>query len=171
VDTARRLVLVRHAKAADAPTDLVRPLSARGRRDAAAIGQLLAGRELAVDLVVVSPALRARQTWEAAETALSSKARVRVDDRVYENVPDRLLEIIHDTPTEVRVLAVVGHNPSMAGLAALLDDGTGDRPAARELTSGFATAAVAVYDVPAEWAGLQPHAATLQAFVVARADG
>ena len=69
---AHRLVLVRHAKASsDDPrlADAERPLTDRGRRDAAAVGRWLAARDLRPDLVLCSTSLRTRQTWAAALAA------------------------------------------------------------------------------------------------------
>ncbi|HZI98950.1 MAG TPA: histidine phosphatase family protein, partial [Actinomycetales bacterium] len=61
----RRLLLIRHAKAApdDDGGDHGRGLTARGRRDAAAIGRWLADNDLVPDLVLCSDARRARETW------------------------------------------------------------------------------------------------------------
>src|SRR3954453_9424386 len=62
----RRLVLVRHAQAAQGEVDADRTLTERGARQAAAIGAWLAQTGLIPDRVVVSPARRAQQTWELA---------------------------------------------------------------------------------------------------------
>ena len=64
-----RLILLRHGKAeADAPTgqDFDRALTGRGRRDAALVARELAEAGSAPDLVLVSPAVRAKETWEEA---------------------------------------------------------------------------------------------------------
>jgi len=65
----RRLMLLRHAKTeTDAPSgrDQDRRLDERGRRDAAEIGSWIARHPPFPDLVQVSPAVRAKQTWELA---------------------------------------------------------------------------------------------------------
>ena len=163
----QRLVLIRHAKAADGPSDLVRPLAARGHHDAPAIGAFLAGHGIQVDRALVSPALRARQTW--SDTGLQATETV-VDDRIYDNEVDSLLAAVQDTPTTIRTLVLVGHNPSFGELAEALDDGSGDPAARRELRSGFPTSAVAIYGPTREWAVLQPSSARLLAFGVGRGD-
>ena len=66
----RRLLLVRHAQAAAGPVDAERPLTKRGALHAAAIGSWLAQAGLVPDRVLVSPARRALQTWERANTSL-----------------------------------------------------------------------------------------------------
>lgn len=167
--TARRLVLVRHAKAADGSPDLRRPLAPRGLRDATAIGSWLADNGLVPDLAVVSPALRTVQTWQQATAALSTRPGVEEDERIYGNSVDALLEVVRETAHEVGTLALVGHNPSMAALADELDDRTGERDVRDELhRRGFPTSAVAVFAVDAAWADLELHGARLTAFCAPR---
>ena len=59
----RRLILIRHAKAADPEgvEDHGRPLSDRGRDAAAEIGRWMAENRLLPDEIVVSDAMRTRQ--------------------------------------------------------------------------------------------------------------
>lgn len=155
-----RLVLIRHAKAADGDVDLERPLTDAGRRDAAAIGVLLRELESAPDRAVVSPSRRTVQTWEQAAIA----GAPILDERVYDNTPEALLAVIRETPTNTRTLAVVGHNPSISELAGMLDDGSGDPAATAELHTGFPAAAVAVFELPPAFAELEPGTASLIAF-------
>jgi phosphohistidine phosphatase len=167
----RQLILVRHAKAADdGPSDLERPLAPRGRRDSAAIGRSLAQSGIAADRVVVSPALRARHTWDAAQAELGDEVDTVIDDRVYDNTVAALLDVIHDTPDSVHALVVVGHNPSIGELAGALADSEGDSDARRELAAGYPTSAVAVFDLPGGWAEVHPHSATLSSFETPRGD-
>jgi phosphohistidine phosphatase len=161
-----RLVLIRHAKAADGPVDVDRPLTARGRRHAAAIGTWLEQAGAVPDRVAVSPALRARQTWENAGASLTTPVQPTVDARIYDNTVETLLAAVRDTPGDVRTLAVVGHNPSVAELAGVLDDGRGNPTARRDLDAGFRTGGVAVFVLPTPFAGLAPGGAELLDFAV-----
>jgi phosphohistidine phosphatase len=163
----RRLVLIRHAKSADGPIDIERPLAPRGRRDAPAIGRFLHDASIVPDLVVVSPATRAGQTWKAVRRALP-EVRASVDERIYDNTVEALLAVVHGTDAEVRTLGLVGHNPSFEELAGALDDGSGDTDARRRMHEKFPTSAVAVFAVPTAWADVQPATATLTAFEVPR---
>ncbi len=163
------LVLVRHAKAAaEGRTDAERPLADRGRVDAPAIGRWLADQGVVPDLVVVSPARRARQTWELAAGALGTLAPA-VDERVYRNTLDDLLDVVRATPDVVETLVLVGHNPSIEVLAAALDDGAGPLDARLALAEKYPTSGVAVLDVHGPWAGIARGSATLAAFGVPRA--
>jgi phosphohistidine phosphatase len=167
----RQLILVRHAKASDdGATDLQRPLSGRGRRDAAAIGAALAALDAPIDRAAVSPALRARQTWDAARAALPGEVSTDVDDRIYDNTVAALLAVVNDTADTVRALAIIGHNPSLAEFAGEIDDGAGDADARTRLAGGLSTAAVAVFDVAVEWADVRAGAGTLRHLTVPRGD-
>jgi phosphohistidine phosphatase len=68
----------------------------------------------------------------------------------------------------VSVLVVVGHNPTMAYLAQLLDDGSGDDEAGSQMARGFPTGALAVFDVAGSWTELDLASARLVAFHVGR---
>ncbi|CCH88660.1 Phosphohistidine phosphatase, SixA [Modestobacter italicus] len=158
----RRLVFVRHAQAAAAPVDVDRPLTPHGRERAAALGSWLAASGLVPDRVLVSPATRARETWEGA----GAGQRPVVDERVYDNTAEALLEAVRETPADVAVLAVVGHNPSIGELTAALDDGAGDPAARRDAAAGFPTGGVVVFDLDRPFAELAPGTARLVAFAV-----
>src|SRR5215204_6056952 len=119
--TTRQLVLVRHAKSGEGAVDRDRPLADRGVAEAPAVGRWLAGHRIAPDRVVVSPARRARQTWELAAAELGPAVRPVIDDRVYRNTVEDLLEVVRDTPAEVTTLAIVGHNPGLQDFAIALD--------------------------------------------------
>lgn len=165
----RQLLLIRHAKAEPhGEVDIERRLAKRGRADAAAIGRWLAEHELIPDRVVVSPAARARQTWRLAAKAAGVTAKPVVDERIYRNTVDDLLQAAAQTPRVVQTLAIVGHNPSMEDLAVALDDGTGDATARTELTSNYPTGGVAVFAVGADWSGLGAGTGTLVGFGVPR---
>lgn len=161
----RRLLLVRHATAADGPVDVDRPLTADGEERAAAIGAWLRGTRVAPDRVLVSPARRAVRTWELAGASLSGPSPV-VDARLYDNTVEDLLEVIGETPDGAAMVAVVGHNPSIGVLASELDDGRGDPGARSRLQAGFPAGGVAVFDLAAAYHDLGPGAATLRAFSV-----
>jgi phosphohistidine phosphatase len=165
---AGQLVVIRHAKAGEAPLDIERPLTERGLRDAAAIGDWLRDQVIAPDHAVVSPARRAMQTWLGAAAQLEHAPEAVIDERVYENTMDLLLDIVAETAEGVRSLVLVGHNPAFAALAYELDDGVGDAQARREMHDRFPTSAVAVFDVAGPWAAVAEGAGTLSAFAAPR---
>jgi phosphohistidine phosphatase len=155
----RRLLLIRHAQAGNAPLDADRPLTEHGTGQARAIGAWLAERALVPDRVVVSPARRAAQTWATAAAQLTS-VDPTVDARIYDNTFDAVLAAIRETPDAIRCLAVVGHNPSIGGLAHELGD--------RSFDSGFPAGGVAVLELPGPYAALEPGTARLTAVHLGR---
>jgi phosphohistidine phosphatase len=164
--TTRQLVLVRHAKAGEGAVDRDRALAERGVAEAPALGRWLAERGIAPDRVVVSPARRARQTWELAAAELGPTAEPVLDDRIYDDTVEDLLEIVHETPAEVRTVAIVGHNPGIQDLAIALDDGRGDEAGRTEMRIKYRTGGVAVFDVGDSWADVR--SATLTGFAAPR---
>lgn len=88
---------------------------------------------------------------------------------LYSAEPQTVIDLIRETPEQARCVAVVGHNPVMAYLASLVDDGSGDDGAAAELTTGgFPTCSLAVFEYDGDWADLDVGFARLVAFHVGR---
>lgn len=111
------LVVLRHAKSAwpDGVDDEDRPLAARGRRDARAAGRWLR-EHVAVDLVVCSPALRTRQTWEHVQAELGGAPEFRLDERIYDASLDDLVDVVRGLPSAAGTVLLVGHNPGLTEL-------------------------------------------------------
>jgi phosphohistidine phosphatase len=166
--TPTRLVLVRHAKAKPEGADVARPLAARGRADAVEIGRWLATRGIEPDHVIVSPALRALQTWELAGGELFATTPVHVDGRVYANTVDDLYDVVRESPQQVGTVVVVGHNPSMEALSVALDDGGGDATAVANWNERFPTSGVAILTVACDWADIAAGGGRLEAFAAPR---
>jgi len=158
-------VLVRHAKAEPfASTDQVRDLTDRGRREARAAGAYLREHSVLPDHAVVSSSLRTRATWELMEEEMRSGAKAVFDESVYAGSVDVVLEALRFVPEETRVLAFVGHQPSIGYLAHLLDDGEGDPMALHSMLHGFPTSSVGLFDVEVAWQDLGPETGRLVDF-------
>jgi len=164
--TTRRLVLVRHAKAAQEGADRDRRLARRGTTEAPAIGRWLAEQQIAPDRAVVSPARRARETWTLAAAELGPTAEPELDERVYRNTVEDLLAVIRETPAALSTLAIIGHNPAIQDLAIAFDDRDGDADGRRQLVEKYPTSAVAVFAVADPWAAAST--GTLVSFAVPR---
>ena len=149
-------------------TDHQRELTGRGRADAEAAGTWLAGNGLVPDAALVSAARRARQTWEALAHGAGWQLEAVYDDGLYAADPDTVLDQVHTLPDKVGTAVVVGHNPTIASLALLLDDGDGDHRATTEMAAGFPTCALAVLSYDGTWSDLGPGSATVTAFHVPR---
>lgn len=156
----RRLVLLRHAKSAwpEGKADAERPLAGRGRRDAPAAGRWLRDHVADIDLVVCSPAVRARQTWDLVSAELDALLRVRYDERLYGACAEDLLAVTRELPQRAPTVLLVGHNPGLEDLVELL---TG---AVRPLR----TSAVVVLTCPGNWADAGPRSSALEEFATPR---
>jgi phosphohistidine phosphatase len=160
------LILFRHAKAEQASPGLEdsrRPLTERGRRDAAIMGKTLAG--LDIDTVLVSTAQRTRETWEAAAREISNPPRPSFESGLYMCSTRDLLKRLREVPDNTHNLVVLGHNPTLHELALQLavNDAT---LAAHEIRTKFPTAAMAIFRLPtAAWEKLGPGFVELERFL------
>jgi phosphohistidine phosphatase len=158
--TLRTLILLRHAKAetpGEVP-DFDRSLTDRGTSDADAAGAWLADERLHPDLVICSPAKRTRQTWQAASVALTQGSpghgapEVHYEDQLYYGGRTEVFDLLRAVPDTVRTILVVGHNPTMSDVSALLiPDQQWDGVATELKTSGLA-----VHTSEAAWSETQP---------------
>jgi phosphohistidine phosphatase len=160
---------MRHAKAEQvASSDMERALADRGRAQAADAGRWLAGTGFEPDHVLVSSALRARETWEAVAEAAGWSLEPEPETGLYAAGPDAALDLVRLVPGECRSLMVIGHNPTVGYLAQLLSDGTGDEAAASEMTAGYPTCALTLFSYDGAWAELELGTARVEAFHVGR---
>ena len=139
----RRLILFRHAKAeprSPGGQDIERPLSPRGRDDAAIMGAVLARAGLAPDLALVSPARRARDTWQWARDAFPDAA-MEVRSGLYNAAPEGVAAELDAGTDGAGTVMVVGHNPGLQELAvSLLSDGDASAADIDRVSADFATA-------------------------------
>ena len=166
-DEVRRLLVMRHAKAEPvAATDHARRLAERGRRDAEEAGRWARAEGVLPDHAFVSTAARAHETWTAFRLGADLELEAELDGGLYSAGPDSAIEVLRTAPSEAATVMVVGHNPTMAHLVHLLDDGGADPVAFAEVSAGFPTSAVAVLEVGGAWADLEMAAARIVAFHV-----
>ena len=161
----RRLILTRHAKSSwDDPLigDHDRPLNRRGLRAALELGEWLASRGYLPDEVLCSSALRTAETWAAVERApLEVLPAVSIQHDLYQATADFMLRLVQRASGDTVML--IGHNPGMAELAALL-------PATPPLDPEFRkypTAATLVLDFHVDsWAEVKPGSGVVLDFFV-----
>lgn len=164
----KTIYLLRHAKSVprDRPMeDIDRPLSARGRDDAAAMAVHLAEAGIEPALVLCSSARRTRETLERAMPGLSPKAAVVIEEELYDAESDDLLRRLHGIEGMIGSVMLIGHNPAMEDLARRLVNG-GDAAAEARLRKKFPTGALAVLEAAIDdWRDLDAGGAKLTAFV------
>ncbi|MBM7520526.1 SixA phosphatase family protein [Nocardioides nitrophenolicus] len=169
MEKQRLLVVVRHAKAEQfAPSDVERVLSDRGREDGRALGAWLGGFGVVPDVAYVSYAARTRETWDVVAAGAGWRLAPRIDGNLYGTDEEGVFELIRTTPADADTVVVIGHNPTMAMLVQLLDDGEGEASGAVELGS-FPTSAAAVFEVAGPWEDVAAMGGRLVAFEVGRA--
>ncbi|MFE9094861.1 SixA phosphatase family protein [Streptomyces sp. NPDC007264] len=158
----RRIVLFRHAKA-DWPqvSDHERPLADRGRMDAAVAGRKLADTGIPFDLALCSTATRTRETWKLAVQELPQRPKTVYEERLYEASPGELIAVVNETAGDVRNVLLIGHNPSIQGLAEILTGAAEGDARERMTRRGFPAAAFAVLSFDGSWKSLEPGVATL----------
>ena len=159
-----RLLLIRHAKSSwadPALPDRERPLNGRGRRAAARIGDHLRAEGLVPELILCSPAVRARETLKRSGL---DAAEVRIEPSVYEAEERDLLELVYALGEDVPNVALIGHDPSMHELASMLA-GDDEREPAERVRERFPTGAVAVFEVDTTWQETSPDRTSLVAFI------
>jgi len=169
----RRLMLLRHAKTENnAPSgrDQDRRLDDRGHKDAAEIGNFIAGHPPFPNCVLVSPAVRAHQTWEVAWAAMKNSVpapRVELLPELYGADPAQMLQTIRDASvSDPKQLMVIGHNPGMHELALALTDGGGDTAGRRALSDNLPTSGLAIFHFAiGDWADVAFRRGRLALFV------
>jgi len=117
----KQLLLCRHAKSSwNNPTlaDIDRPLNKRGKRNAAIMGQRLARRGMVPDLILTSPAKRARKTAVRLCRGMTiSKRVIRIDAAIYDTDVSGLLKIIDKIDDSHNRVMLIGHNCELTLLA------------------------------------------------------
>jgi phosphohistidine phosphatase len=171
----RRLMLLRHAKTeTEAPSgkDHDRRLDDRGRNDAADVGVWMARHRHVPDLVLVSTAVRAQQTWQIVTGAMKAKSKAMPQPLVadvpelYGAGPSQLLQVIRAIDVEnPQRLLLVGHNPGLHELALGLI-GSGDAAGRKVLGENLPTSGMAVIDFPIlDWNDVSFKGGRLELFV------
>ncbi|WP_267118708.1 SixA phosphatase family protein, partial [Xanthomonas sacchari] len=92
-----------------------------GLAEAEAAGRWLLEQRLVPDRVLCSPARRARETPEAV-LELTGYVEQRLEPRIYEATSGTLADLL-DGQRDVERLLLVGHNPGLERLAALMHSG------------------------------------------------
>lgn len=142
----KTLYVLRHAKSSWENTDLAdfdRPLNDRGRTAAPFMGEVMRDNEFVPEVILSSPAIRARDTAHLVKEAAGLAAEIVHKDRIYEASPHTLQYIAASIDDRFDSAMIVGHNPGMEGFVRLLTGKLEPMP----------TAALAVIDLDiSDWA-------------------
>lgn len=131
------------------------------------MGQHIARRLGAPDLIVCSTALRAMETARLVAAELTPRPPIDHDRGLYVCGADALLRRIHALDPELGSIMIVAHNPDLHELAFTLA-ATGSDQQMAALRRKFPTGALAVltFDVPT-WSAVQIGQGRLDEFTLA----
>ena len=162
----KTLTLLRHAKSGwDAPVarDFERPLNARGRRAARAMGRELRRLGLGFDQVLASPATRVTETLTELAQGYGHAVDTSFDEAIYLAPVETLLALVHAADDSDARLLLVGHNPGMEQLALLLSGAGALRD---QVASKYPTGALAEIGFPVRhWHEIAPGEGRLARFI------
>lgn len=164
----RRITIVRHAKAAPddgALGDHARPLNARGREDALALGAWLKESHALPQVILCSTATRTRETLAALKLDLP----VVLTDKLYLASVGEMIALLQEEDDANQHVMLIGHNPGMHALVVSLAREYVREDDAEAVMLKFPTSALASMTVDcARWKDLAPQSATVDAFRLAR---
>lgn len=113
--------MLRHAKAITGKLNMPdqdRPLSERGFKDAARLGERIHKKGIHFDLILSSSAIRAITTAQLIINRLDLKnSNILIDPKVYQASDQEILGLISLFHKKYDHLLLIGHNPSLAVLA------------------------------------------------------
>jgi phosphohistidine phosphatase len=120
----KTIILVRHAKSSWSDLrldDFDRPLNKRGKRNAPFMGQKLKEKQIMPDIILSSPAKRARKTAIAIAKAIDfPKKKIIFDDNMYHSDAMYLFELVKNQDDGNQTIMLFGHNPDFNDLADIL---------------------------------------------------
>jgi len=120
----KNLYLIRHAKSSWKDTslpDFERPLNKRGKGDAPDMGRRLHHRGVQADMLLSSPAVRAKKTAVAVAREIGfPEEKIDFRSGLYHASPLAMQEKIAQVDDKVATLFLVGHNPGLTDLACQL---------------------------------------------------
>ena len=160
------LTLLRHAKAAVATLgqrDIERPLTDRGRSNAARMGTELSSQSYA--LALVSSAKRTQETWEALRGTLRNPPPAEIERGLYLCSAENLVSRIRALPQTVNAVLIIGHNPDMQELALWLA-GTHETRMVQEMRNKYPTCAAATFTITGPWDQTGPETVKLEQFAI-----
>ncbi|KQR71119.1 histidine phosphatase family protein [Pedobacter sp. Leaf176] len=121
---AKQLLLVRHGKSDWGNADLKdfdRPLNKRGKENAPEMAERLIKRGFHFDLMVSSPAKRAKSTAKFFSKAYQADD-IQYEASIYEANTKTLLKVVNGLDDEADTVIMFGHNPGFTDLANELSD-------------------------------------------------
>ncbi len=120
----KTIILVRHAKSSWKDLsldDFDRSLNKRGKRNAPFMGQKLKARGIKPDLILSSPAKRAKKTAISIAAEIGYlKKKIVFDNNLYHAGAWYMMEMVQNQDDKYETIMIFGHNPDFNTFADML---------------------------------------------------
>ncbi len=119
----KKIILMRHAKSDWGDTNLTdfdRPLNKRGIKAAKKVGEFLNKKDIVPDLIISSPAVRARTTAELFVEENGYLGDIKFVEKLYSGYEEDFINEIVNAPQSVNTLMIIAHNPTIENVATTL---------------------------------------------------
>ena len=116
----KRLFIIRHAKSDWTNLNLEdfdRPLNEKGKNNLNLIAKKLSKKNICPDLIISSPAFRARETAKVLAQTIGYSEEIMYNEYLYEASLKTVLDIVNYIDDEYDDVFLVGHNPGLNLLA------------------------------------------------------
>ena len=121
----KKIYIIRHAKSSwndSSLDDFNRALNKRGKENAPMMGRRLNKRSVLPDLIISSPALRAKTTAEIIAQKVKYNKKIMFEKNIYDSNESEFHKILINVDDKNNTLFLVGHNPSISMLAQMYVD-------------------------------------------------
>ncbi len=119
----KNLLIMRHAKSDwsdNSLADFDRPLNNRGKKAAPFMGTELLKRNKKPDLIISSPANRAKTTAEKVAEAVGYSKKIQLEKDFYFGYTDEIIEVLKKVDYQNNTVLIFGHNPTFESLISVL---------------------------------------------------
>lgn len=163
----KKLLILRHAEAGMSFTgdDHSRDLTQRGQEQAREMGRLLMGEKHWPEVILVSDAMRTRQTaiWIGSELGERGTTPY-LDSRLYLADSRTLCSVINETPETAESVLLIAHMPGVQDLSMELTSMASEERAVFSMAESWPPAGLAVFTFDGPWAELDHRNAELKEF-------
>jgi phosphohistidine phosphatase len=158
----KNLLIMRHAKSdwgSSSMSDFERPLNKRGFASAPLMGRELINKKRIPELIISSPALRAKTTAELLASVIDYNRAIQFEKNFYFGYIDEIIQLVRKTDNSLRSIMIVGHNPTLEYLLEEL--------LIQQVAYSFPTAAIASINFEIEkWEAVSKNSGTLEWLIV-----
>ena len=112
----KQLYIIRHAKSSWkdlSVNDFNRALNKRGKKDAPFMGLKLKDKNILPDIIISSPALRAKRTAQTIASEVGYTKQIQFDKKIYESTINYINKLLKSIKDEKNIVFLFGHNPTL----------------------------------------------------------